>query len=275
MATANRGPDCIHLSHKCWQPRRLISKMKLAYALLLCLSAARTSCASAVDEPRALKGKGRGLDGSTRESNDEIPEPLTQFMRVNDEESATSEDIPIVDWASGAAALTQASLQLDCLTVDQCRRKHDALKSAGDITGYFYVDDWADKGCFAKGENVFFGTGGTVEEMTETDLPGVRERLYCEPEAIVAETKAPTDEPTKQPTPLPSPAPTPLPTLPPSPAPTTKSPTLPPSPAPTTKSPTKAPSPKPSPAPTTGNPTPLPSPEPTTKSPTMEPSNEP
>ena len=219
--------------------------MKLAYALFLCLSAALTSCASAVDEPRALQGRGR--DGSTRESNDEIPEPLTQFMRVNDEDSATSEDIPIVDWASGAAALTQASLQLDCLTVDQCRRKHDALKSAGEITGYYYVDSWADKGCFQKGENVFFGTGGTVEEMTETDLPGVRERLYCEPEAIVAETKAPTDESTKQPTPLPSPAPTPL-------------PTLPPSPAPTTKSPTKAPSPEPSTAPTTGNPTPSPSP---------------
>eukprot|EP00584_Thalassiosira_punctigera_P001199 CAMPEP_0172544424 /NCGR_PEP_ID=MMETSP1067-20121228/14593_1 /TAXON_ID=265564 ORGANISM="Thalassiosira punctigera, Strain Tpunct2005C2" /NCGR_SAMPLE_ID=MMETSP1067 /ASSEMBLY_ACC=CAM_ASM_000444 /LENGTH=100 /DNA_ID=CAMNT_0013330989 /DNA_START=25 /DNA_END=324 /DNA_ORIENTATION=+ len=42
-----------------------------------------------------------------------------------------------------------------------------------------YPADWSTKGCFSKGVNVFFGRGGTVEEMLESDLPGGQERIWC------------------------------------------------------------------------------------------------
>jgi len=74
-------------------------------------------------------------------------------------------------------------------TEEQCRQTFLSMN----LGGSFYVNDYSTKGCFYKAKHVYFGTGGTVEQISETDLPGVRERLWCH-----AETNPPTVKPTKQ-----------------------------------------------------------------------------
>ncbi|KAL7543025.1 hypothetical protein ACHAWF_007310 [Thalassiosira exigua] len=182
--------------------------------------------------------------------------------------------------------------QVVCLTVDQCRKKYQSMNTGGG----FYVNSWATKGCFMKGSNIFFGTGGTVDQMLETDLNGVQERVWCnEEESFVAPlpedadpSKEPTDGPTKKPTLNPTDSPTKEPTQNPSKLPTaspvtdsptkqptrkpvTDSPTRRPTYKPTTESPTKLPTAKP----TTESPTKLPTAKPVTESPTKEPTEKP
>lgn len=48
--------------------------------------------------------------------------------------------------------------------------------------GYFYSGNFPSKGCYTKNNNVWFGTGGTYEEMAETDLPGILTRVWCDVE---------------------------------------------------------------------------------------------
>jgi hypothetical protein len=68
-----------------------------------------------------------------------------------------------------------------CLTEDKCKEKFTIMKENKVIDGYFYASsDFPTKGCLMKGENVFFGVGGTDDEMTASDLPGEQLRLVCD-----------------------------------------------------------------------------------------------
>ena len=68
------------------------------------------------------------------------------------------------------------------------------MNNAGIINGYFYSgSDLPTKGCILKGENFFFGLGGTSEEMNEDDVSGEQQRVWCyvEPAALTqSELKA-------------------------------------------------------------------------------------
>ena len=68
-----------------------------------------------------------------------------------------------------------------CLSLEECDQRRQELGFNAFYTGVFPTH-----GCFFKGENSFFGEGGTVEEMSESDLLGVRERIWCKT-AVVPE----------------------------------------------------------------------------------------
>ena len=61
-----------------------------------------------------------------------------------------------------------------CHTIEKCEEKYRTIKPNGN----FYVSEYQTKGCFIKGEHGFFGTGGTAEEMEESDLPGGKSIVY-------------------------------------------------------------------------------------------------
>ena len=120
-----------------------------------------------------------------------------------------------------------------CLTAEQCEEKFNSLN----WDGHFYESDsFPTKGCFSKNNNgnLYFGTGGSVAEMSEANAPGSRERVWCDApmdqiDSVVEEettlspitdtpSKQPTlrpvtDSPTEQPTPLPSNTPSSKPTM--------------------------------------------------------------
>ena len=51
------------------------------------------------------------------------------------------------------------------------------------ITGFFYsYDDIPTKGCFSKGDSMYFGIGGTYEELNEIELLGDKKRILCDDE---------------------------------------------------------------------------------------------
>lgn len=67
-----------------------------------------------------------------------------------------------------------------CLTETQCRERYELMKTAGVLTGYFYAGDaYPDKGCVLKGNNFYYGSGGTEEEMN-LPVAGERQRIWCE-----------------------------------------------------------------------------------------------
>ena len=85
-----------------------------------------------------------------------------------------------------------------CLTAEQCEEKFNSLN----WDGYFYADDsFPTKGCFSKNNNgnLYFGTGGSVAEMSEANVQGLQERVWCDVQAD-APTAPVTDTPSKQPT---------------------------------------------------------------------------
>jgi hypothetical protein len=74
-----------------------------------------------------------------------------------------------------------------CLTEEECRDRFSDMHTAGVLAGYFYESgNFTPKGCVLKGENVYFGSGGTLEEMS-TYLTGVKERLWCESTTVELE----------------------------------------------------------------------------------------
>jgi len=85
-------------------------------------------------------------------------------------------------WCEATSSIQGRSESGDiCLTEDQCEEKFAMMKDNNVIDGYFYASsDFPTKGCLMKGENVFFGIGGTDKEMTESDLPGVQLRVLCD-----------------------------------------------------------------------------------------------
>lgn len=38
--------------------------------------------------------------------------------------------------------------------------------------------------CFSKNDKAYWGSGGSPEEMSRDDLPGVQERIWCEREVV-------------------------------------------------------------------------------------------
>lgn len=91
--------------------------------------------------------------------------------------------------SSTNAALTRTP----CLTEEDCKARYTSMNNAGIINGYFYSgSDLPTKGCILKGENFFFGLGGTSEEMTEDDVSGEQQRVWCyvEPALTQSEIKA-------------------------------------------------------------------------------------
>jgi len=67
-----------------------------------------------------------------------------------------------------------------CTTEEQCKARYLTKKQTGDIQGYFYASiDYITKGCVMKGDNVYFGIGGTDEEMSISVLTGQQVRVWC------------------------------------------------------------------------------------------------
>ena len=92
-----------------------------------------------------------------------------------------SSSISIVE----ARALRGLKVETDgiiCTTAQQCKAKHDSLNNGGS----FYSGNYPTKGCFSKttNNNVYFGTGGSIEDMSTFDLQGVKQRIYCDVESI-------------------------------------------------------------------------------------------
>ena len=69
------------------------------------------------------------------------------------------------------------SKQTACLTEEQCWRKYHQLNLGG---SYYHRSEYTTKGCFVKGDNVFFGTGGSIDEMSSTQLKGEKQRVWCD-----------------------------------------------------------------------------------------------
>jgi hypothetical protein len=79
-----------------------------------------------------------------------------------------------------------------CLSVEQCHQKFLSL----DTGGYFHSGAFPSKGCFMKNKSVWFGTGGTDEEMAGTSLPGILTRVWCDMEVGTPTLQPPTLPPT-------------------------------------------------------------------------------
>lgn len=110
----------------------------------------------------------------------------------------------------GESALIPAS-SIVCVTEEQCQQKFLAMNTGGS----FSVGEYPYKGCILKNINGFFGTGGTVEEMSVAELSGIPERIWCDAvtvtenliyvmPTILPVTDSPSTTPTKQPTVIPS-----------------------------------------------------------------------
>jgi hypothetical protein len=81
--------------------------------------------------------------------------------------------------------------------------------------GRFSVGEYPYKGCVLKNINGFFGTGGTVEEMSVAEFSGTPERIWCDTVTVTENliyvmptispvTDSPSHTPTQQPTVIPS-----------------------------------------------------------------------
>ena len=106
-----------------------------------------------------------------------------------------------------ASVVVKENINTVCLNVEQCHHKFLSM----DTGGYFYPGTFPSKGCYMKNNNVWFGSGGTDEEMAETELPGILTRVWCDitevgtPIFTVAEISEPfeseVDSPTSKPMP--------------------------------------------------------------------------
>jgi hypothetical protein len=80
-----------------------------------------------------------------------------------------------------------------CLTKEDCKQKKEEL---GFST--FKSKDYGKygRGCFSKGETLYWGTGGTYERKTEMNMRYGRERVTCEE---AKQTSSPSSQPTDKP----------------------------------------------------------------------------
>jgi hypothetical protein len=80
-----------------------------------------------------------------------------------------------------------------CLTKEDCKQKKEEL---GFST--FKSKDYGKygRGCFSKGEALYWGTGGTYERKTEMNMRDGRERVTCEE---AKQTSSPSSQPTDKP----------------------------------------------------------------------------
>jgi len=84
---------------------------------------------------------------------------------------------------------TPTDEQVACLTREDCEKVSQEMGAES-----FNYGDYGTKGCFLKNNKVFFSLG-TEEKMSEPELNGVQERIWC---------GAPTLSPTKSLTPTPT-----------------------------------------------------------------------
>lgn len=63
-------------------------------------------------------------------------------------------------------------------TQEQCLEQYSRTSTGGN----FVVGSFDTKGCFSINNDIYFGTGGTVDEMhlSDSDLPGMEVRIWCD-----------------------------------------------------------------------------------------------
>jgi hypothetical protein len=71
-----------------------------------------------------------------------------------------------------------------CTTRAECDEVRQRMGIA-----HFYEGSFPTKGCFSKLGRAYWGTDGSVEELSSGDLPGVRERIWCEDISVAAATE--------------------------------------------------------------------------------------
>lgn len=62
-----------------------------------------------------------------------------------------------------------------CLTQSTCEGRQQQMGFAN-----FYAGTYEDFGCFSRNNNLFWGIGGTEEQMSTSDLSKKKERVWCE-----------------------------------------------------------------------------------------------
>jgi len=113
--------------------------------------------------------------GSPTTASPTTASPTTASPITSSPTSASPVASPKEETASPTPVTSSAPvLPPACLTRLQC------LAKSIELGALFFVGDYATKGCYLKGDKVFFSIG-TTEEMNEADLPGTQERLWCEP----------------------------------------------------------------------------------------------
>jgi hypothetical protein len=83
------------------------------------------------------------------------------------------------------AAAMNAADNITCRTAESCNNKRMEMELTG---GFYTSDDYQTKGCYYKNGNVFFSPG-TQEEMSTSDLPGLRVRIWCNDDEAAGESK--------------------------------------------------------------------------------------
>ncbi|KAL3799013.1 hypothetical protein HJC23_005152 [Cyclotella cryptica] len=63
-----------------------------------------------------------------------------------------------------------------CETAEACNQRRQQLG----FTQYTVSPNLPSMGCFSKGNKAYFGTGGSKAEMTQIDLPGAQNRIWCQ-----------------------------------------------------------------------------------------------
>lgn len=71
-------------------------------------------------------------------------------------------------------ALFVSTEEVTCETREACDRKRAEMGIDSFLSGNFPT-----KGCFSKRERAYWSDGGTDEERSRTDLPGIQERILC------------------------------------------------------------------------------------------------
>ena len=95
-------------------------------------------------------------------------------------EPASDENKPTIsDITADEFMFSKSQLSSPCATEKQCQDRYEDMYNGGQLNGSFFAGaDFPIKGCFIKGDHVYFGAGGTLEEMTET-LTGKTVRIMC------------------------------------------------------------------------------------------------
>ncbi len=99
-------------------------------------------------------------------------EESTTWPTYSPSSSSASSAGDVADVVGGIGAVGAGGVRIPCLTASECKSKYDVLIASNIIGGYFYTDttnaayvDQRVKGCVLKGNNVYFGGSGTLEEM--------------------------------------------------------------------------------------------------------------
>lgn len=78
----------------------------------------------------------------------------------------------------GLGSAVETTQQVACLAREDCSKQSQALSIIG--VSNFFAGNYAVSGCYYKDNTAYFGTGGSIESMSETSLPGGNRRIWCE-----------------------------------------------------------------------------------------------